>query len=87
MQRLIIREAARAADSDVRHHASLEDHVADCDRLEGASAVTVMVDRDRGGVAKVGGVEVACVPCRIEHQASEAASRDRGDVGDVIDLT
>ena len=34
MQRLIIGEAARAADSDVRHHACLEDHVADCDRLE-----------------------------------------------------
>ena len=54
MQRLIIGEAAGAADGDVRYDASLEDHVADCDRLEGASAVTVVVDRDRRTLTEIG---------------------------------
>ena len=44
-----------------------------------------MVNRDRSRVAKVGGVEIACVTGCVENQAAETTSRDRGDVGDVID--
>ena len=85
MQRLIIGEAARAANGDIRYDTSLEDHVADCDRLEGTGAVTVMVDRDRRTLAEIGRIEITGVSGGIENQASETTSRDRGDVGDVID--
>ena len=44
-----------------------------------------MVDRDRRTLAEIGRIEITCVTGGIENQASETTSRDRGDVGDVID--
>ena len=82
---LIEGESAGPSDGHVRHHAGLEDDVADGERLERAGAVAIVVNRDRRTVSQAGRVEITRVTGGIEHQSSEAASRYRGDVGDVID--
>ena len=79
--------AAGAADGDVRDDAGVEDDRArEDDGLRLGAAVAVREERDRGGVAEGGGVEVARVAGGIEDQLAEALDLERGDVADVRDL-
>ena len=80
--------AAGAADGDVRDDAGVEDDgPREGDELRLDAAVAIREERERGGVAERGGVEVTGVTGGVEDQLTEALDLERGDVGDVRDLT